>query len=70
MSSGPASIEGNRLTIIFAQALAEYGATAALAEAFSHLSFRLGHTVGEWKAEAIVAALAAAFLWKVLAAAR
>lgn len=55
---------------IFAQALAEYGATAALAETLSHWSIRLGHTVGEWKAETIVALVAAAFLWKVLTAAR
>ena len=56
--------------MIFAQALAEYGATAALAEALSHLSIRLGYTVNEWRAEAIVALVAAAFLWKVLTAAR
>jgi hypothetical protein len=56
--------------MIFAQALAEYGATAALAEALSHLSIQLGHTVSEWSAEAIVALVAAAFLLKVLTAAR
>jgi hypothetical protein len=58
------------MTIVFAQALAEYGATAALAEALSHLSMRRGHTADEWKVEAIVAVLAAAFLWKVVTAAR
>ena len=58
------------MTIILAQALAEYGATAALAETVSHLSIRLGHTIGEWKAEAIVGLVAAAFLWKVVTAAR
>jgi hypothetical protein len=56
--------------LILAQALAEYGATAALAETISHLSIRLGHTIGEWRAEAIVALVAAAFLWKVVTAAR
>ena len=54
------------MTMILAQALAEYGATAALAETVSHLSIRLGHTIGEWRAETIVALVAAAFLWKVL----
>jgi hypothetical protein len=58
------------VTMMFAQALAEYGATAALAEALSHLSIQLGHTVSEWTAEAIVALVAAAFLWKVLTARR
>jgi hypothetical protein len=56
--------------MIFAQALAEYGATAALAEALSHLSIRLGHTIGEWRAEAIVTVVAAAILWKILTATR
>ena len=58
------------MTMIFAQALAEYGATSALAESISHLSIRLGDTVGEWRVEAIVAVVAAAFLWKVVTAAR
>jgi hypothetical protein len=54
----------------FAQALAEYGATAVVAETLIQVSFRLGHTIGEWRAEAIVALVAAAVLWKVLTAAR
>jgi hypothetical protein len=58
------------MTMIFAQALAEYSATAALAESLGHLSVRLRHTVGEWRVEAIVAVLAATVLWKVLAAVR
>ena len=58
------------MPIFFAQALAEYGATAALAESFSQLSFRLTDAVGDWGAGAIVAVVAAAFLWKVLTAAR
>jgi hypothetical protein len=58
------------VSTIFAQALVEYGATAALAESLNHLSIGLGHTVGEWKVEAIVAVLAATFLWKVVTAAR
>ena len=33
--------------MILAQALAEYGATAALAEGISHLSIRVGDTIGE-----------------------
>ena len=56
--------------MIFAQALAEYGATAALAEALNHLSIQLGHSISEWRVETIVALVAGVFLWKVLTAAR
>jgi hypothetical protein len=58
------------MSIFFAQALAEYGATAALVEGLNQLSLRLTDAVGEWRVEAIVAVLAAGFLWKVLAAIR
>ena len=58
------------MPIFFAQALAEYGATAAIAEGISQLSLRLTDAVGEWRVEVIVAVLGAAFLWKVLSAAR
>ena len=58
------------MPIFFAQALAEYGAIAALTEGLSQLSFRLTDAVGEWRVEAIVAVLAAGFLWKVLTAIR
>ena len=58
------------MPIFFAQALAEYGATAAIAEGLSQLSFRLTDAVGEWKVEVIVAVLGAMFLWKVLTAVR
>ena len=58
------------MPVLFAQALTEYGAAAALAEGLSQLSLRLTDAVGEWRVEAIVALLAAAFLWKVLTAAK
>jgi hypothetical protein len=59
------------MPIVFSQALLEYGATAALADGLSQLSLRLTNAVGAWRVEeAIVVLLAAAFLWKVLAAAR
>jgi hypothetical protein len=58
------------MPIFFAQALAEYGATAAIAEGISQLSFRLTDAVGEWRVEAIVAVLVVAFLCKVLTSAR
>lgn len=56
--------------MIFAQALGEYAATAALAEGLSDLSIRLGGTITEWRVETIVVVVAVAFLWKVLTAAR
>ena len=58
------------MPIFFAQALAEYGAIAALVEGLNQLSLRLTNTVGEWRVEAIVAVLAAGFLWKVVTAIR
>jgi hypothetical protein len=58
------------MPVFFAQALAEYGATAAIAESITQLSLRLSDAVGEWRVEAIVAVLAAAFLWKVLTSTR
>jgi hypothetical protein len=56
--------------MILAQALAEYGATAALAEGLGHLSLQLGNTLGEWRTEAIVAVAVAAVLWRVVTATR
>ena len=58
------------MPIFFAQALAEYGGTTGLADRLSQLSLRLTDAVGERSVEAIVVVLAAAFLWKVLTAAR
>ena len=61
------SIASNQ-TMILAQALAEYGGTAALAEGLSHLSLQLGHALSEWRTEAIVAVAVAAVLWKIVTA--
>lgn len=58
------------MTIFFAQALAEYGVMAAVAEGVTHLSVRLGDAIGEWRVEAIVAVVVVAFLWRVLTAVR
>jgi len=58
------------MTIFFAQALAEYGVVAAVAEGVTQLSVRLGDAVGEWRVEAIVAVVVVAFLWRVLTALR
>ena len=58
------------MRIFFAQALAEYGAAAALVEGLNQLTLRLTNVAGEWRVEAIVAVLAAGFLWKVLTAIR
>ena len=58
------------MSIFFAQALAEYGATAALAEGISQLSLRLTDAVGDRGVEVLVAVAAVAFLWKVLTAIR
>jgi hypothetical protein len=56
--------------MIFAQALAEYGATATLAEGIGQLSLRLGNTLGEWGTEALVAVAVLAVLGRILAAVR
>jgi hypothetical protein len=58
------------MTIFFAQALAEYGGMAAVAESVTHLSLRLGDAIGEWRVEALVAVVVVAFLWRVLTAVR
>ena len=58
------------MTIVFAQALAEYGAMATVAQSLTHLSVRLGDAIGEWRIEAFVAVIVLAFLWRLVTAVR
>jgi hypothetical protein len=57
-------------TMFLAQALGEYAAMAAVAEAITSLSIRLEEVIGEWGTEAILALVVAAVLWRFVSAKR
>ena len=57
-------------TMILAQALGEYAAMAAIAEAATRLSYRIEELFGDWGTEAILVVVVAAVVWRIVAANR
>ena len=56
--------------MILAQALGEYAAMAAIAEAATRLSYRIEELFGDWGTEAILVVVVAAVVWRIVAANR
>ena len=57
-------------TMILAQALGEYAAMAAIAEAATTLGYRLEELIGDWGIEALLALVVAAVVWRIVGANR
>lgn len=57
-------------TMVLAQALGEYGAMAAIAEAATRLGYRVEEFVGDWGTEAILVLIVAAIVWRIVFANR
>lgn len=56
--------------MLVAQALGEYGALAAVADAVSYGTTRFEEVVGEWGTEGLIALVVAVIVWRVVIAVR
>ena len=56
--------------MLLAQALGEYAFTGVLVEGFNNLTIQLEDVVGEWGTEGLMVIVAAAIVWRVVAAFR
>jgi hypothetical protein len=56
--------------MILAQALGEYAAMAAIAEAATRVIYQIEEVIGTWGTEAIVAFAVVAVIWRLVAGKR
>jgi hypothetical protein len=56
--------------MVLAQALGEYAAMAAIAEAATTLGYQIEDLIGEWGTEALLAVVIVALIWRIIAANR
>jgi len=52
--------------VLIAQALGEYGALAALVEAFQHAYVQVEYALGQWGTRGVIALAAVALLWRII----
>ena len=53
--------------MVLAQALGEYAAMAAIAEAATRVSYQIEEVIGAWGTEALLGFVAAMVIWRIFA---